>query len=172
MKHTILSLAAGCLIGLFITLHGCGLLNKTDKRTEQSKSSSDHLEQSKTTMEDDSSGKSLQMAFEKDDVQSAYAVQLWPKGVFKFSAENGFEGEAERIVISGQLKEQRNRTKLAANEQQHKGKQETVEEKITQKKNTSTQETRETKFDFRWAILGILFLIISCILVYRKFFIK
>ena len=172
MKYTISHYSANCMMALFITLHGCGVINKTDKKTEQSKSSSNHSEQTTTTLEDESAGKSLQMFFEKDDVQSAYAVQLWPKGAFKFSAENGFEGEAEQIIISGLIKEQRNHTELAQNEQQYKGKQETIAEKRTQEKDTSKQESRETKSDFGWVIFGILLFIIFCVVFYCKFFIK
>lgn len=36
-----------------------------------------------------------------DSSNNDFTVLLWPKGNFKFSLTNGFEGEAEKVVIKG-----------------------------------------------------------------------
>jgi len=35
---------------------------------------------------------------------ASFSMQLWPKGVFTYSAAQGFKGEAEKILISGKTK--------------------------------------------------------------------
>jgi cobalamin biosynthesis Mg chelatase CobN len=40
----------------------------------------------------------------KDSADNSFSMQLWPKGVFTYSAAEGFKGEAEQILISGKTR--------------------------------------------------------------------
>jgi hypothetical protein len=39
-----------------------------------------------------------------DSADNSFSMELWPKGVFTYSAAQGFKGEAEKILISGKTK--------------------------------------------------------------------
>lgn len=88
---------------LFITA-GCGLFkNKvttTDKSTESvtAKTQMKLIQNLETKKED----QSLLFSYRSADLD--YVVQLWPNGVFTYSAENGFSGEADSLQIRGHLK--------------------------------------------------------------------
>jgi len=154
---------------LALTISSCGLMKKTEKKVNESKYLSAQTKQMNEVTEASDSGKTIKMVFEKDDMQSAYSVQLWPKGSFRFSAENGFEGEAERILISGQMKEERNRKELSGTEQQHSGRQEITSAQSSQEQGIKKEEIREIKTDFKWVILGIMVIIACFTWVYYKF---
>ena len=42
-----------------------------------------------------------------DSNHNDFTIILWPKGKFKFSLPNGFEGEAEKILIKGKQTQQK-----------------------------------------------------------------
>jgi beta-lactamase superfamily II metal-dependent hydrolase len=42
-----------------------------------------------------------------DSSQNDFTMMLWPKGKFTFSLTNGFEGEAERVIIKGKQSQQK-----------------------------------------------------------------
>ena len=42
-----------------------------------------------------------------DSNHSDFTLMLWPKGKFTFSVSNGFEGEAERVMIKGKHSSQK-----------------------------------------------------------------
>ena len=39
-----------------------------------------------------------------DSSQNSNVVQIWPKGRFRFSTDSGFEGEAEKLVLTGNFR--------------------------------------------------------------------
>lgn len=41
----------------------------------------------------------------EDSADKQYSVEISPKGLFKYSMTDGFSGEADRVVISGKIKE-------------------------------------------------------------------
>jgi len=172
MRDGFMGFKASCLLWIFLIMNSCGLMKKTEKKVNEFKYSSDHRQQTNAVTEKIDSSKTLRMFFEKDDVQSTYLVQLWPKGTFKFSADNGFEGEADRILISGQVMEQKNRTALSSTEEQHREKQVIASAQTDQEQRINKEEIREIKTDFRWVILVILLLIVCCTWAYCKFFYK
>jgi len=43
--------------------------------------------------------------FRRDSADKVYTIQFWPKGIFNFSAEKGFVGEAEKVVVNAYIME-------------------------------------------------------------------
>jgi len=79
----------------------CGMMKQTKKTSDQSNQRYGNNTEIKSTLNDDHSLKSVNMVYQKDSSQTAWQIQLWPKGRFVFSAGKGFEGEAEKILITG-----------------------------------------------------------------------
>ena len=69
-----------------------------------------------------------------DSSHNDFTMMLWPKGKFTFSVANGFEGEAERILIKGKQ----------VNEKQLTLKQETMQDSAWLKANYTNEKTSNT----------------------------
>jgi hypothetical protein len=86
--------------GLLIIASACNLL----KNSGSSNVSSTELNAMQNTVsaseQKDCLSKSGQLEFTVADDSSTYTVQIWPKGVLTYSAENGFSGEAERMIMN------------------------------------------------------------------------
>jgi len=80
---------------------GCSMLKSSKVITENSK----QVHKSKTDLaffeKKDVTRKSTDFVHYSDSMNRDYKIQFWPKGVFTFSAEKGFIGEADSVSISG-----------------------------------------------------------------------
>jgi len=169
MRVTFLCGRVNALLCLSLTIQSCGLMKKTENTKMQSSSLLDISNHSKSTHALQTNTKSLHMIFEKDSVQQAYQVQLWPKGKFTFSAAHGFEGEAERIIISGELQQHSKHRELSTSEQQNKEHQQTEKQVTKTQKESEKNEKKSSSADFRWVIMGIILLVFGGIWLYRRF---
>jgi len=90
-------------LALFYFAMSCGMMQHatttTDKSTEQFSSTADLSRSSLMDKTDETQS----LTFYTDSTNQSYAVQLWPRGPFKYSASTGFEGEAEKVLISGKV---------------------------------------------------------------------
>lgn len=168
MKLTFLRYGVKILIGLSFTIHSCGLMKKTEKTTEYSSAMLDSSSHTKSISSQENNTNSLRMVFKKEDVQLAYQVQLWPKGKFTFSAEHGFEGEAERIVISGEAQQNTNLAELSTMQLQNKEQQQSEKQERKTQKEIEKKEIKSISTDFRWVIGGVVLLILVGIWLYRR----
>lgn len=92
-----------------------------------------------------------------DTSNSEYVVQITPLGKFFYSAEKGFEGMAEKVVIKGKASNGR-----LVHEQQQKGRQRaqqkgSMESTALKTKVQYTKKTRKSLSPFFWTGLGVLF---------------
>ena len=76
-------------------------MKQTKKVSDQSNQRYENSTEIKSTRKDDHTLESVNMIYQKDSSQAAWQIQLWPKGRFMFSADKGFEGEAQKILITG-----------------------------------------------------------------------
>ena len=88
---------------LILCLISCGLLqrNSTSNSNEEEFSSASNMSLAET---EQVLLEAQSLTFFTDSTSHDYQVQLWPKGPFKYSASTGFEGEAEKVLISGDMK--------------------------------------------------------------------
>lgn len=49
--------------------------------------------------------KMIRLYTRSDSAEKQYVTEIYPKGFFNYSPENGFSGEAERVVLKGKVKE-------------------------------------------------------------------
>ncbi|MCX2483747.1 hypothetical protein [Pedobacter sp. MR2016-24] len=149
------------VMSIAIGIYGCSLL----KRNSSQSSSAAYRDEEQTELheltEKDSTSALLTMHYERDSLQEAYTVQLWPKGRFSFSAADGFEGEAERILITGsrqQMLQQGGMQNSTSRKQEKK-----TTDLDQQKKLSAVQKAqiKTSKPDYRLLIGFIILLIIA-----------
>jgi hypothetical protein len=79
-----------------VTLAACQLLKK-DKLTLKRLSQQEELQ---VTEQRNIVSEQSQLLL-IDSSRHDYTMMLWPKGNFKFTVNNGFEGEAEKVILIG-----------------------------------------------------------------------
>ena len=136
----------------------CGMIQNTakttDKSTEQFSSTADLSRSSLTEQKVESQS----LTFFTDSTNQNYTVQLWPKGSFKYSALTGFEGEANKVLISGKVAGLKKGTNVTGSKNQHS---EHAELKLNTAHKGKTSQTAVTKKSrpSTWLILGGLVLL-------------
>ena len=91
---------------------------------------------------------------------------LWPKGKFTFSLSNGFEGEAEKILIKGKQTQQK-----LLNMKQEKT-QDSAAFKVNysnQKQSNNNVQKNKIKVVYNWGWVLVLLVIFVLIWAYVKF---
>ena len=92
----------GCFwLMILLFSFGCSILKSSKVITEKS----NQVHKSKTDLaffeKKDVTRKSTDFIHYSDSMNRDYRIQFWPKGVFTFSVEKGFVGEADSVSISG-----------------------------------------------------------------------
>ena len=114
--------------------------------------------------------KMIRISVSSDSSDKQYEAEIFPKGIFTYSPGNGFNGEAERVVLKGKLKE----GKLVRDSVQF-----TVESNLRserweaeQAKMQTRRKEKEIKIkDNRLTVLvGCLVLAVVLLFVFRRFF--
>ncbi|RZK39842.1 MAG: hypothetical protein EOO90_17310 [Pedobacter sp.] len=88
---------------IIITTSSCGLLQKS-KMSQKTNSQKEELQVELQQVR--LSGQ--QQLVLSDSSNSDYTILLWPKGNFRLSPRNGFEGEAEHILVKAKRSQQKN----------------------------------------------------------------
>jgi cobalamin biosynthesis Mg chelatase CobN len=82
----------------------CSILKDSSREIEQEKATAErqiNVAAESKTEEQIYAGSVLLI---NDSADNSFSMQLWPKGVFTYSAMEGFKGEAEKVLISGKTK--------------------------------------------------------------------
>jgi hypothetical protein len=92
-------------VGLIILLPACAGMRNLERNEENTRATADsslHIEQ----IDQVKSDKSIEsLTLKRDTLNNSYTVQIWPKGKFSYNAAVGFEGDAEKILITGTVKQ-------------------------------------------------------------------
>jgi cobalamin biosynthesis Mg chelatase CobN len=82
----------------------CSLLKNSSRKVEREKASA--ARQSNVAAENitEAQVNAGSVLLINDSADNSFSMQLWPKGVFTYSAALGFKGEAEKLLISGKTK--------------------------------------------------------------------
>ncbi len=101
-----------------------------------------------------------------DSANQDYTTMLWPKGRFKFTVTNGFEGEAEKILIMGKSKSQ----KIHTLEQQTTWDSTLLKASYSNQKQSSINtKMNKASLRYNWAWLLVLPFIYLCYWLYKRF---
>ena len=101
-----------------------------------------------------------------DSSHHDFTMMLWPKGKFTFSLTNGFEGEAEKILIKGKQTQQ----KLL--NMKHEKRLNSAVFKVNysnQKQSSNSVQKNKINVGYNWGWVLVLLVIFVLIWVYMRF---
>lgn len=143
---------------------GCGLFSNTRASKEKAylrqanKTDLEILEQKNLIK--DSTG----FIFYADSARHDYTIQFWPKGRFTFTAENGFSGEADSILIKGSSREQVGYSRMVRLQEKDQG---SVKGKLLASNKTSLEHTVKTNSVWwKWIGDGLILIVSIVVLLY------
>ncbi len=101
-----------------------------------------------------------------DSGHQDYTAILWPKGHFKFTVTDGFEGEAEKVLMVSKLKSQ----KIIRFDEQTKQDSTLLKTTyINEKESIRTAKVNKVGFRYSWLWLLLPALIYMCYWLYKRF---
>lgn len=145
---------------LVLSFYGCSLLKNKSKTTfknqQRLKEKMELITQEQKNWLKDSGS----FSFYKDSANRNYAVQLWPKGVFTYSPEKGFSGEADSVLIKGNSQGILSGVQSTNVHEQDIGK---LEASLSRKNKLLTDQeskTTETTLSWKWLLAMVVFIIL------------
>ena len=82
----------------------CSLLKNSSHEVEREKASAERQSNVAAENKTEAQVHAGSVLLMSDSADNYFSMQLWPKGVFTYSAAQGFKGEAEKVLISGKIK--------------------------------------------------------------------
>ena len=153
---------------LFLLSTACNLFKNTSTAIDQSHQLLTKQTSLKNLEEKDRNSTSNRLTFYKDSDHQQYQVQFWPKGRFTFSSEQGFSGEADQVIISGNLNRTATAAQLVHVDEQDKGKISTNLSQQEKKVFDQRQKVSKSFVSWKWVLAGIVILSIMLWLGYKK----
>ena len=151
-----------CITVLYFIM-SCGMLkNSTKSSAEESREYANESALAGST-DQRQSKESESLIFYSDSTNHAYQVQLWPKGPFKFSAATGFEGEAERMLFSGNLRGSKKSTESVTSKTERTDHAQLNVQSKEKAKSEKTSVLKKTTPSVWWVIggLGLLLILVT-----------
>ncbi len=144
-----------------LSLLGCHILQK-DKLTLKKLSQKEELQ-----FEVQHNTLSLQSQLVLiDSSHNDFTVLLYPKGKFTFSIANGFEGEAEQVMVKGK----NTRVKILEVKEDVKQDSATVKANYSREKESSTLvKKNKLSMGYNWGWVVGLLVVFTLIWLYRRF---
>ncbi|SEA43840.1 hypothetical protein [Pedobacter hartonius] len=156
-------LALGCL--LLVSFEACSLFRQTTKTKEEESTSARTDTGLRIISERERKAFSNMLTFKRDSGSRNYTVQVWPLGNFTFSPERGFEGQAEKVLITGQDRQVRSSSNLVKTQELSRGKTTGELKQSTERNAKSSINKTESSPSWKW-IIGITVLV-CLILIWR-----
>ena len=97
----------------------------------------------------------------KDSADKVYTIQFWPKGIFSFSTEKGFVGEAEKVVVNAYIKEGAEVKERKHLKDSVSGNWNNSFDQSQEKQSIQNNNTIEKSVSWKWVLAGIVLLIIA-----------
>lgn len=152
------------LMACSMLLSACGSLkSKKTLQTENLQSNSQYQED--TNLQSWAKENTLLL----DTSNSEYVVQITPVGKFRYSAENGFEGVAEKVVVSGKVGKRKILQQQKQADQQLQQQKRRLESTQVKKKLQHIDKSRKP----RWAAMCIGLVValgLACWLIRKRLF--
>ena len=99
-----------------------------------------------------------------------YSLEIWPKGIFSFSQEKGFIGEAEKILLSGTGIQHATLQLQQNEEQQEITSNDSGLTQVALETTSLEQNEKESTASWKWTlVIGLVLLVlIAGVLVLRR----
>ena len=144
----------------------CNLLKKVSTETVSDQNSSSVKDETKLSANHSAQTNQHFLEWRLDSTNANDMVMIWPKRKFTFSALHGFEGEAEKILLTSSVRRSGttlslkdslvNENKQLHLEQQHKGKSQ------SQAKTSVKKETPAF-----WPIIAVVLIAVAGVFIYK-----
>lgn len=155
----------GVIILFFLA--SCGVFNRSAKTTSKSfdKSSAEQTLQLNSGKR--SNLDAYQLRLHNDSSETAYRIQFWPKGMINFTADGGFAGSFDSVLVTGNQRRQGKSTLMSRTHlQEEQSASAHLEDKMQQNSGIKKEEKVSTP-DWNM-IAGFLIIIISVIFMVVK----
>lgn len=155
---------------LVIVFCSCSLFKNTSTEMERTHQLSTNQKDYRLTEQRDWLSKSGSITFYKDTNHVDYSIQIWPKGMFSWSQEKGFTGEADQVMIKGAVSGSSAFSGLHTLEQQDKGK---VAVNLSQKNKEVADDKKKVKtssYSWKLILTGLGVILIVGWVLYRRYF--
>ncbi len=152
---------------LFLGWSGCGLLKQTVKTTASSRQDSILKTQFKAKDAQEAVKQTLSLTTHRDSAGAVYSMVLWPKGKFTFSTENGFEGEADSVLLTGENWAFENHSEILSTGDQQKTESEVEGKQEVKVKSVQEDSTIKSFADYKLIIGVVAFIFLLLYLVFR-----
>ncbi|MCD0489792.1 hypothetical protein LPB86_16230 [Pedobacter sp. MC2016-14] len=158
----------GCLLLLVLMLgqQACKLLKNVNTETEKQAQSSRSTNSMQLKQRNALSTDQHFLEWKLDSSSTSAVVQIWPKGKFKFSQEDGFEGEAERLVLTthSEKSERGLKVKDSLTKIENQLDLETLQREVKKQEQTKIAKTETPAF---WLIIGVAAMVIAGVFIYK-----
>lgn len=155
---------------LLFMLFGCGLLTNTTTTKRENKQLLKQNTTGKLLKQNDWLKEADSFTWYRDSANGNYAVQLWPKGVFTFSPDNGFSGEASSILITGNVLQTSNNAQLTHLREADKGKLRAELKTSDEQRNDLNNSSVKRSSSWKWIISACVLVILLWLILYFKFY--
>jgi hypothetical protein len=152
---------------LLLSLSSCGTFRNFANRADKEHTESSISNSVNTSTRNDSQASSTAVLTFRDSVSSDYLIQLWPKGVFTYSQDKGFAGEAERVLIRGKTQQSGSGNKLATHDTVVSSSSNTVVEEKGKLVSDSKQTEKIKSVSWKIILPLLLLGLVSCWLIIR-----
>jgi len=147
---------------------GCGLWKTTETSVDKRATSVTDQTNIKVREERVTEERFNDMKFKADSSEDFYSVFVWPKGKFSYSSEQGFEGEAEHLLITGYGKNVQKTLQDLSLSTQSKTNLATDVQQNSEVKRTINHQNKSSFLDGKMLILTFLLFSIGVFLVWKK----
>ena len=154
--------------GLVVFFASCSVLKNTDSSYRKSDQESSYQINKSLLEKRDWLNKRSGITLYTDSSNQDYTIQLWPKGRFSYSAETGFAGEADKIMIRGKSKKGSSSSKMVRTEESDQGKTE-IQTNLKEGASSS-QKDKLKKSSVSWKVVlaFTVLILIAAWAAYRK----
>lgn len=156
------------LIGVLLLLVRCNLLKSNTSRLDRFSQSAVQNEYLKTQEKKDWLNKSASLQWSVTTDTANYAIELWPRGVFTYSAESGFRGEAEKIKLIGDSKRNNVLSRSTQSEQHDQGSSTAEQKQQSNVQKDQLQKTSKTVVSWKVILTGVVVAALVAWFAYRK----
>ena len=154
--------------GLVVFTSSCSILKNTDSSYRKSDQQSSYQVNRSLLEKRDWLNKRSGITLYTDSSNQDYTIQLWPKGRFSYSAETGFSGEADKILITGKSKSGSSSLATVDSEESDQGKTEIQTNLKAGTSSSQKDKLKKSSVSLKVILVLTVLVLIAACFAYRK----
>ena len=156
----------GYITLLLVMLSSCNLFKKVQSETITDQHNSKELDEVELKANYSRQANQHFLEWHIDSMNKNDVVMIWPKGKFTFSTLDGFNGEAERMVIASSLSQSENalKTQDSLVSEEHQIKTGWLHKSSDRSQSTTKTKTQSPAF---WPTIVVFFILMTGLIIYK-----